>query len=145
MAISLQALERMGRAELTKVWTQTYGAAPPPSTSQDMMRLIIGWEIQAKRSRADVRALRSAVKGVLPSGQDSGGKVSCKVAPTPKARTVLMPGMRLSREWKGRTYCVDVLDKGYAYDGRLFTSLTPIAKVITGGHRSGPLFFGIAS
>ena len=52
----------------------------------------------------------------------------------------------LTKRWssfKGQGQ-VDVLDKGYAYDGRLFTSLTPIAKAITGSHRSGPHFFGVS-
>jgi hypothetical protein len=36
-----------------------------------------------------------------------------------------------------------VLDEGYEYDGRRFTSLTQIASAITGTHWSGPSFFGL--
>jgi len=117
MRVSLLNLKELGRPALSSFWEETFQRPPPPSTSQDMMRLIIGWEIQAKVSRSDVRALNTAVK---------------------------QPGTRLSREWQGRTYIVDVLDKGFTYQGKLFSSLSPIAKVITGSHRSGPLFFGIS-
>ena len=102
------------------------------------MRLIIGWELQAKRALGDVRELRKALAKLQLSKTGSTTQKSIK----PKQR--LSSGTRLSRDWQGRTYTVDVLDKGYAYDGRLFTSLTPIAKAITGSHRSGPHFFGVS-
>lgn len=137
MSTSLEALEIANRSELIKAWSEALGAMPPPSTSQDMMRLIVGWELQAKTSRADVRSLKFAVKTLL----RSSGELDAPLL-TPKA--VLSQGTRLSREWQGRTYSVDLLDKGYAYDGRLYTSLTPIAKSITGSHRSGPHFFGVS-
>ena len=105
-----------------------------------MMRLIIGWEMQAKTARSDVRALKAEVNRLL-KPRPTGAQI-IEVA---KPKTELSPGTRLSRDWQGRTYTVDVLDKGYAYDGKLFTSLTPIAKAITGIHRSGPRFFGVSS
>ena len=103
------------------------------------MRLIIGWEIQAKAARSEVRELKSALRIFGKLGASSNTETIII-----KRKTALSPGTRLSREWQGKTYAVDVLDKGYAYDGRLFTSLTPIAKAITRSHRSGPLFFGVS-
>jgi Protein of unknown function (DUF2924) len=55
----------------------------------------------------------------------------------------LKPGIRLMREWRGRTYSVVVHEKGFDYDGRRYRSLTQIAKEITGAHWSGPRFFGL--
>jgi len=139
MRLTLDDLAGMDRPALIKAWENSFEYPPPPNTSQDMMRLIMGWEIQAKRARSDVRALKSALKSLSrPSAADGTAITSVK------QRTVLSPGTRLSRDWQGRTYMVDVLDKGFAYDGKLFTSLSPIAKAITGSHRSGPLFFGVS-
>ena len=141
---SLDRLALAGRKELIKLWKEILGSSPPPSTSQDMMRLIIGWELQAKTSRADVRALKAATKKLLRSNTTTGHGESDTPLIVAPAKVDLSQGTRLSRDWNGKTYIVDVLDKGYAYDGRLFTSLTPIAKAITGSHRSGPLFFGVS-
>ena len=140
MTTTLEGLTFLDRQALVNAWAETFGSPPPPNTSQDMMRLIIGWELQAKRARPEVRALKAEVNRLLkprPSGKEN--------IESAKPKTELSPGTRLSREWQGRTYTVDVLDKGYAYDGKLFTSLSPIAKAITGIHRSGPRFFGVSS
>jgi len=144
MRATLQVLSVMDRAALGSLWNETFKQPPPPSTSQDMMRLIIGWEIQAKTSRADVKALKTAIKR-LPSKASSVDQSKDSMALTAKPRITLSHGTRLSREWQGRTYIVDVLDKGFAYQGKLFSSLSPIAKAITGTHRSGPLFFGVSA
>jgi len=141
---SLEELPGLSRCALIALWTDSFDQPPPPSTSQDMMRLIIGWEIQAKASRADVRALKAAIKRL----QSKAGGVDESKDGSPiiaKPKTILSPGTRLARDWQGRTYIVDVLEKGFAYQGKLFTSLSPIAKAITGTHRSGPLFFGIST
>ena len=57
-------------------------------------------------------------------------------------RGALAPGMRLVRDWNGRRYCVDVGDKGFIFDGKTYSSLSAIARKITGAHWSGPRFFG---
>lgn len=151
MQLRLEGLFRADRSALATTWTATLGTFPPPNISQDMMRLIVGWEVQAKGARQDVRWLETEVRRLLGvrSGNDgasSNAKCAVQNDVTPKERKpriTLSPGTRLAREWQGRVYTVDVLDKGFAYDGILYTSLTPIAKAITGSHRSGPHFFGV--
>ena len=64
-----------------------------------------------------------------------------RVGPTPSLS--LKPGARLVREWHGRTHTVTVTDDGYEYAGASYSSLTKIAKKITGAHWSGPRFFGL--
>lgn len=53
------------------------------------------------------------------------------------------PGTRLVREWQGKVYEVTILDKGYAWEGRVYPNLTRIATEITGTKWSGPRFFGL--
>ena len=64
-----------------------------------------------------------------------------RVAPDPGLS--LKPGARLVREWHGRTHTVTVTEDGFEYGGRMYPSLTKIAKKITGAHWSGPRFFGL--
>jgi hypothetical protein len=48
------------------------------------------------------------------------------------------------REHKGRTHIVRKIGPGeFVYNGRQFTSLTAVARRITGAHQSGPRFFGL--
>ena len=53
-------------------------------------------------------------------------------------------GTHYVREWNGRTYQVAVVEKGYEMDGRIWPSLSAIAKHITGTIWSGLRFFGVA-
>lgn len=55
----------------------------------------------------------------------------------------LKPGTKLVREWGGATHTVLVLDDGFEYLGQRYASLTKVAAVISGLHRSGPAFFGL--
>ncbi len=51
----------------------------------------------------------------------------------PKPRRAEAPrGARLTREWQGRAHTVERVEGGYLYDGRLRSSLSEIAREITG-------------
>jgi hypothetical protein len=52
-----------------------------------------------------------------------------------------LPGTILTRVYKCETYQVQVLPHGFEFDGKVFKSLTGVAKVITGQHCNGYLFF----
>ena len=53
-------------------------------------------------------------------------------------------GTKFIREWQGTVHEVLTLEDGrFAYRGKTYTSLTLIAKLITGTHQSGPRFFGL--
>lgn len=76
-----------------------------------------------------------------------------KVKPTatPAARTgslaaqgdnrVGPPGTIHTREYKGQTFQVKVLPKGFEFDGDVYKSLSAVAKAITGQHCNGYYFF----
>jgi hypothetical protein len=49
----------------------------------------------------------------------------------------------LTREFRGTQITVTVLDEGFEYDGRVFSSLSAIAKLAAGGNRNGFAFFGL--
>jgi len=47
------------------------------------------------------------------------------------------------REWNAQTYRVMVVEKGFAWNGRIYDSLSNVAFSITGTHWNGPRFFGL--
>lgn len=57
--------------------------------------------------------------------------------------TVLKPGTRLVRDWKGKRHVVMVRPDGFSYNDKHFRSLSAIANVITGSRWNGYLFFGL--
>lgn len=55
-----------------------------------------------------------------------------------------MPGSVIVKEHRGRTLIVRVLNDGFEFDGRHFTSLSAVAKDITGTKWNGLAFFGLS-
>lgn len=62
---------------------------------------------------------------------------------TKRVPVALIPGSKLIREWKGRSYQVSVIEEGFVYQDKIWPSLSAIARDITGAHWSGPSFFGV--
>jgi len=66
-------------------------------------------------------------------------------APAPRERDPRLPkpGGILSRTFKGKEIKVEVLDAGFAYDGKTWRSLSAIAREVSGTSWNGFLFFGL--
>ena len=64
-------------------------------------------------------------------------------SPRPRDPRLPPPGSWLTRSYKGRTIEVKVLSQGFQYQGRVFSSLSALAKEITGSHCSGFWFFNL--
>lgn len=54
------------------------------------------------------------------------------------------PGTMLTRCYEGRDYLVKVLAQGFEYDGKVFRSLSSVARTITSTQWNGFLFFGLS-
>jgi len=57
--------------------------------------------------------------------------------------TTLQQGTIVSREWNGRLERVAVLADGFAWNGKIYPSLSKVAFAITGTRWNGPRFFGL--
>ena len=68
-----------------------------------------------------------------------------KIVQRRKGRDIhLAPGTVLMREWGERDHKVTVSAEGsFEYEGKLFKSLSSVARHIAGAPWSGPLFFGL--
>jgi hypothetical protein len=53
------------------------------------------------------------------------------------------PGSVLLRDYRGLRLTVTVLERGFEWNGQTFSSLSAVAKAITGQHWNGRLFFGL--
>jgi hypothetical protein len=53
------------------------------------------------------------------------------------------PGTVITRKYKGEVLQVKVRTDGFEYEGKVYASLSAVAKAITGSHCNGFLFFRI--
>jgi Protein of unknown function (DUF2924) len=53
------------------------------------------------------------------------------------------PGTRITRRFQHKSVSVEVLDKGFRYEERVYKSLSAVARHITGTQWNGFLFFGL--
>lgn len=123
----LQALIAMSLAKLREEWTRVY-REPAPRLGADLLRHGIAYRLQLQ-------------------AMGKGGSKAARIPQLdalPQTSRQLKPGAQLLRSWNGRTVAVDVTESGYRYDDRDWSSLSAIARAVTGAHWSGPRFFGLA-
>ncbi len=138
----LTALVSLDYAALKEKWLALHGGPAPKKIGAEFLRLAIGYGIQEKASgglKPKVRRqlMRLAEADPITTSTEEGRTK----LPTPPVS--LRPGVRLIREWSGETHMVEVVDSGYLWRGKAYSSLTAIAKAITGARWSGPRFFGV--
>jgi hypothetical protein len=124
----LAALEGMSPDALRSLWG-TLTASPLPRLSPAMLRLALGYEIQARvfggLSRSVTRTLDQLARGNTKTARAG-------------------PGTRLVREWQGNEHVVTVgEDRVIRWNERDWGSLSEVARAITGTRWSGPAFFGL--
>lgn len=157
MAAQLRALQDMTVDQLRTRYREVFGEETR-SRHKDFLWKRIAWRIQAleegdlgERARrratelandADIRV--RAPRGVLGgSATEVTGRTHVHVVGRIQDERLPMPGTVLTREYKGRTLLVTVLDAGFEFEGRAYRSLTAIAKDVTGSQWNGFLFFGL--
>lgn len=125
---ALQDIADKSRAELQDRWAKLTGR-PVPKLSVAMLRLALGYELQARAKGGLSRAARQQL--------DGSGDARRRAIP-------LAPGLRLVREWQGTVHVVTVDDTAAIHwNGQRWKSLSEVARTITGTRWSGPAFFGL--
>lgn len=123
------------RAALVKKWVRFYNGRPPKGISRQTLELAVAYHRQA-RQHGGLPANR--VKQLIRIAKQK------KMGPLPISKSQqLKPGARLIREWRGQSYVVDILEKGYLWQKQVYGSLSEVAREITGARWSGPRFFGV--
>jgi len=147
----LAALEKMSTKELRHQYRELFGDESRTGNRQWLFRRC-AWRLQARAEgglseRAKRRATEIAddadvrfvpPRPVVPDGDKPRQVYSTDVKPDDR---LPMPGTRITRAFKGRTYEVTVQPNGFEYDGELYKSLSAVAYAITGSHWNGYHFF----
>lgn len=132
----LEGLPDRGADELRREWRRLFRSHPPRHIRRDLLVLAIAWKLQEKVHGGLTASDKRKLAGIT----DELGK-NGDLSHSPAIR--LKPGVRLVREWQGQTHTVTVLEDEFEWQGKRHSSLSGIAKAITGTHWSGPRFFGL--
>lgn len=130
--MEITRLSELSHPELVAHWKDRHGLAPPKGLSRRLLLLALSYQIQAAaQGDLDAKAIRHL------------RKTATTIPGAPRTPGVLKPGARIMREWNGGTHVVDVIEKGFKWNGDDYASLSAIARAITGARWSGPRFFGL--
>lgn len=132
LANDLNSLAALEGADLASAWTEIF-ATPMPEVAPSLLRRALAFERQERKFGGLPVVLRKKLETAAAS----------KTAAMPEPPAKLKTGTRLMREWNGTMYSVLVTADGFDFAGRTWSSLTMIARQITGAHQSGPRFFGL--
>jgi hypothetical protein len=145
------ALQRLSVGQLRQRFADLFGEATAASNRTWLIKRI-AWRLQAlaegdlsERARRRAAELARDADLRLNSPQSK----STTTAPLPESVRVSAPvdhrlpppGTILIRPYKGQRVQVQVLTDGFAYAGRVYPSLSAVAKAVTGSHCNGFLFF----
>jgi Protein of unknown function (DUF2924) len=156
----LARLRRLTPRELLARYAEVFGETPNTANKVWLLRRI-AWRLQARAEgdlseRARQRAAEIADDADLrttPPRDRSAAEERRDAEETSRTATLRFqpddrlppPGTVLTRNYKGETLQVKVLADGFEYDGRVFSSLSGVAKAITGSHCNGYLFFRVGN
>jgi hypothetical protein len=135
LAKRLASLPSLSSDALKDEWRRLYGSSLPKKARRTFLISAIAYRIQEHV----LGGLRPETKRLLDQVAEearAGRKVGVKPKPNRK-------GTVLVREWHGVTHQVEILEHGIRYQDRHYRSLSEVARAITGGHWSGPAFFGL--
>jgi hypothetical protein len=131
--------------QLRLQWRNHLGGTAAAHLPRWLLLRVLAYRLQAAAlgdlDKATVRSVRASQGGAIEFG---GGPFKTR-GPRMRDGTDLNPGALLVREWKGKLEKVMVLNKGFAWNGQTFGSLSQVTKAITGTSWNGHRFFGLRS
>jgi Protein of unknown function (DUF2924) len=133
----ITALPDMSMSDIKALWRDLFGSDNPTHNRQFLERRIAFrlQEIEFRKiDRNMVDRNKRRIQAIMDSGQNKKLERDFH----------LMAGTILTREYQGKEFQVMVtVDGQYEFEGRPYSSLSRIAKEITGTAWSGPVFFGL--
>jgi hypothetical protein len=126
---ALAGIALLNIEEVRGYWRETMGSEPPAAFSRDLLARAICHRLQEEYlgglSPRMRRLVASSGTGEAQTGQH------------------LKVGSIIVREHQNQVHEVMILPDGYCWQGQTYSSLSTIAKKITGTSWSGPRFFGV--
>jgi hypothetical protein len=124
-------IQFLGIDALRKRWRMMFTAVPPKGLTKDILGRMIAYRIQEEAfgglDRDTIKLLDRLARGEK----------------TNELNRRLKPGTVLVREYNGQRHTVTVMPDGFSWREATYSSLSVIARTITGTKWNGPRFFGL--
>ena len=133
-------LKEADAAILRQLWANSRGTKPPKTFTARLMRLALAWDAQAVSEGRETTKVRQAWNRIIKRRNGCGA--SNNITQTPPY-PISRDGTRILKDWGGTTYEVQVTGDGATWNGESYTSLSAVARAMTGTNRNGPKFFGL--
>ena len=131
IAAEISRLSRLPLSELRAGWRVEFHREPPKGLWRDLLLRTLAWRIQEKAFGGHDKATLKLLESY---GQKRAGDQRCQR---------LKPGTALVREFGGTHHTVTIVHEGFLWQEKTYSSLSAIAKIITGTNWNGPRFFGL--
>ncbi len=131
IAAEISRLSHLPLRELKTAWQAEFRREPPKGLWRDLLLWTLAWRIQEKAFGGHDKA---ALRLLEAYGQKRAGDQRCQRLKT---------GTVLIRDFGGVRHTVTILPEGFVWQEKKYSSLSAIAKIITGTNWNGPRFFGL--
>ena len=139
LADEIAELPKLNRAQLRAKWKSALKKPPPLHLRKQLLVPFLAYKLQEQAYGGLKPETKRRLRELAGSFESDPSQAGAKH----RAQLRMKPGTRLIRQWQGETHHVTVCDQGFEYDGQKYSSLSQIARLITGTRWSGPLFFGL--
>ena len=141
---TISALADLDANGLCLQWRNHLGGSPPARLPRWLLLRILVYRMQAAAlGGLDKETLRVLCQPKGRKLESSDARPFEPRIPTTRDGANLKAGALLVREWNGKLERVMVLEKGFAWTGQTYVSLSQIAKAMTGTSWNGHRFFGL--
>jgi hypothetical protein len=133
VAAEIERVRSLSGHALRQRWQAVFGRSVPEHLTADLLRRMIANRIQEEAFGTLDRATLKLLDGFARRGDSRPDERNLKI------------GTVLVRDYRGRRHTVTVERDGYVWEGQPYSSLSAIARTITGTAWSGPRFFAVNS
>ncbi len=144
----INALKNASAEELLRQYKELYGEDAASSHKLYLWRKV-AYKLQEREHGCLSAKAKNRLKSLIEEYDPINNKalrpdnpVVSQTAPG-KDKRIPIPGTVITKDYKGSNYKVKVLEAGFEYDGKIYKTLSAIAKEITGAHWNGYLFFNL--
>ena len=139
IAAEISDLKQMSIEDLRRRWRTVFAKRPPEDLQKHLLVAMLAYDLQA----SEFGGLGLAQTRYLDALCKHGDRATSLPAPGHPDSGQFRTGTVFAREHQGTTHHVTVASQGLIWNGNTYSSLSAVARAITGTNWNGRRFFGL--